>query len=147
MPGTLQAETVGPVDVAVIVFEGGRFSGDVAPSILELADSGVVRIIDVSFVQKGEDGTVAAVEAADSDVADAFERITGTQFDLLSDADIDEVGRELTPGSAAMVVVWENVWAARFARAVRDSHGEVAGLERIPRETVLAAIAALDEEE
>lgn len=45
-----------------------------------------------------------------------------------------------------MVVIWENAWPARLASAVRESHGQVAALERIPRESVLRAIAALDED-
>jgi Family of unknown function (DUF6325) len=146
MPGTLQAEAVGPVDVAVIVFGDGQVDGDVALSVRELSDSGVVHIIDLSFVSKDADGVISVVEAADAKVADAFESLTGSQFDLLSDEDLDDIGGELPLGSVALVVVWENTWAARFASAVRRSHGEVVGLERVPRETVLAAIAALDED-
>jgi uncharacterized membrane protein len=146
MPGTLQAESVGPVDVAVILFEGSRFSGEIAPALLDLADSGVVRIIDASFVEKAEDGSVAVIEAADSDVAEAFERVTGTQFDLLSDDDLADVAAELPAGSSAMVIVWENTWAAGFAHAVRNSHGQLLSLDRIPHNTVLDAIAALEVE-
>ena len=46
-----------------------------------------------------------------------------------------------------VVVVWENSWAARLATAIRGSHGQVVVQERIPRDTVLRAIAALDQKQ
>jgi uncharacterized membrane protein len=146
MPGTLNAESIGPVDFAVILFEGNEFNGQVAPAVAELQDSGTVRIIDLAFVYKDDDGSVTIVEAEDSEVADAFARVTGSQFDLLNDEDLDEVGAGLDPGSSALVVVWENTWSARLAAAVRDSNGQVIVMERVPRENVLRALAALDEE-
>jgi len=146
MSDVLQAESIGPVDVAVILFEGSRFNGDVAPALVDAVDSGAVRIVDLAFVHKDTDGSVLIVEAADSEVAAAFELLSGSQFDLLNDGDLNDIGEGLNPGSSALVIVWENTWAARVAAAIRGSHGEVVFLERIPRENVLAAIEALGEE-
>jgi hypothetical protein len=145
MPGVLQADKVGPVDVAVIAFEGNDFNGDVAPALAELQASGTVNVIDLAFVRKDADGSTAIVELTDEAVADVFERITGTQFDLLSEADLSDLASALDPSSSAMIVVWENSWAARFASAVRESHGRVTMLERIPHENVERAISALGE--
>jgi hypothetical protein len=146
MPLDLQAESIGPVDVAVIMFDGNQFNGDVAPALADLHDSGTVRVIDVAFVLKDLDGTTSVVEVGDADVADAFERVNDTQFDLLSDEDLAEIAEGLQPSCSALVIVWENTWAARFAAAVRDSKGQLVAMERIPRENVLRAIAALDED-
>ena len=146
MPTGLDPETIGPVDVALIVFEGNDFTGDVAPALAELHDNGTVRVIDLAFVRKEADGTTSSIEVGDADVADEFERVNNTEFDLLSDEDLTELASGLEPNTSAMVIVWENSWAARFGAAVRGSHGRVATLERIPRENVLRAIAALDEE-
>jgi hypothetical protein len=66
--------------------------------------------------------------------------------DLLSEADLADLADALMPETSAMVVVWENCWAARFAASVRGSHGRVAMLERIPHENVERALTALDEE-
>jgi hypothetical protein len=145
MPEVLEADAIGPVDVAVIAFEGNDFNGDVAPALADLEASGTVRVIDVAFLRKESDGATAVVEAADAAIADVFERVAGTQFDLLNDADQNNLASALEPDSSAMVIVWENSWATRFASAVRQSHGEVAVLERIPHENVAAAIAALKE--
>ncbi len=110
MPVVLEADKMGPVDVAVIAFDGSEFNDEVAPALAELQASGTVKVIDMAFVRKAADGST------------------------------------FTPETSAMVVVWENSWAARFAADVRASHGRVAMLERIPQENVERAITALDEE-
>jgi hypothetical protein len=141
----LDASAIGPVDVAVIRFEGSEFSGDVAPALAELEHNGTVHIIDLAFLRKEADASISYLEVSDERIADEFERLTDTQFDLLSDEDLTEIAGRLEPGAAAMVVVWENSWAARLATAIRGSHGQVVVQERIPRDTVLRAIAALDQ--
>ena len=141
----LDANAIGPVDVAVIRFDTEDFSDDVAPALAELNRSGTVHIIDLAFVRKDTDDSVTCLEATDDHVARAFAGLADTQFDLLSDSDLDKVADELDSGSCAMVIVWENSWAARLAAALRGSHGQMVAQERIPRENVLRAIAALDE--
>jgi uncharacterized membrane protein len=145
MTAPLTTQSIGPVDVAVIAFDGNRFNGDVAPAIAELQDAGTVRIIDLTFVSKGPDGAISIDEVADSEVAAAFEQLTSSQFDLLSDDDLTEIAEDLEPNSSAMVVVWENSWATRLGAALRGSHGQIVNMERIPRDVVLAAVAALDQ--
>ncbi|MFJ8822745.1 DUF6325 family protein [Streptomyces sp. NPDC102467] len=144
MVSDLSADRVGPVDVAVVAFEGNRFNGDVAPALRELQQSGTVRILDLSFVRKTADGSVDVVELADQEVAEAFQQVTDAQFDLLSDEDLRAVADHLPPESSALVVAWENTWAARLATAIRASDGELLLMERIPRDTIAEAIAALD---
>ena len=143
MPESISTDSIGPVDVAVIAFDGNRFNGDVAPALLELEDNGTVRIIDVTFVRKDHDGSVEVVEIVDSEVAAAFERLTLGQMDLLSADDLQRIGEDMDPDSSAMVIVWENSWAARLATALRASHGQVVSLDRVPRDLVLAAVSAL----
>jgi uncharacterized membrane protein len=145
MAELLQADRIGPVDVAVIAFDGNDFNGDIAPALADLQASGTVNVIDLAFVRKDADGSTAIVEVADDALASAFDQIADSQFDLLSEDDLTDLARGLEPESSAMVVVWENSWAARFASAVRKSHGRVAMLERIPHENVERAITALGE--
>lgn len=145
MSGTLQSEKIGPVDVAVIAFEGSEFDTGVAPALTDLQASGTVHVIDLAFVRKDANGNTAIIELADESVSDVFDQITDSQFDLLSEADLTDIATGLEPSSAAMVVVWENSWATRFASAIRQSHGRVAMLERIPRDNVERAITALGE--
>ena len=144
MPAVLDANLIGPVDVAVIRFDSNEFSGDVAPALSELDHSGTVHIIDLAFIRKEADESVSCMEVGDEGVGRAFEGLADAQFDLLNDEDLDKIADGLEPGSSAMVVVWENSWAARLAAALRNSHGKVVAQERIPRDAVLRAIAALD---
>ena len=144
MAGLLQSEKIGPVDVAVIAFEGSELDAGVTPALTDLQASGTVQVIDLAFVRKDANGSTSIIELADDGVCDAFDQITDSQFDLLSEADLTDIARGLEPSSAAMVVVWENIWATRFESAIQESGCRVAMLERIPRDNVQRAITALE---
>jgi hypothetical protein len=100
----------------------------------------------MAFVRKAADGSTSVVDISDDAIAEVFERITDSQVDLLSEADLADLADALTPETSALVVVWENSWAARFAASVGASHGRIAMLERIPHENVERALTALDDE-
>jgi hypothetical protein len=146
MPVTIAPDSVGPVDVAVIGFVGDNFHGEIVPALQALVDSDVVRIIDLAFVAKTADGETAALEVLDSDVAEAFQGFDDDQHDLLNDEDLMTIAESLEPATAALVIVWENRWAAGFAQAVRNANGFLVSLDRIPHETVVRAIEALEGE-
>ncbi len=135
------SQDIGPVEYAVIVFPGNRFNGDVAPALAELVSSGIIRIIDVAFASKDEAGEIVAFEISDlhPDIQAALQNAGASEGGLLSDADMLEIAEGLDPSSSAMLVVWEDLWAARFAAAVRDSDGVMVKIDRIPRDVVLAA--------
>ncbi|MFJ3600846.1 MULTISPECIES: DUF6325 family protein [unclassified Streptomyces] len=144
MPRGLQADTVGPVDVAVMAFDGNRFDGRIVPALRELQQNGTVRILDLAFVSKAGDGSVAVLELTDAEDSASLGQLTDVQFDLLSDEDLRTVSDSLTEESSALVVAWENTWAAQLSAAVRGSAGRLVMLERIPRDAVVEAVAALD---
>jgi len=134
---------LGPVEYIVISFPGSRFNGDVVPALAELVEQQFVHILDLVFVHKSEDGTmtVGEVEALDPELGAVFARLEGDIDDLLNDEDLNDIAAEMTANSTAAVLVWENLWAARFAEAVRASGGELVDSGRIPHEIVLAAMA------
>lgn len=146
MSPSLRADSIGPVDIAVLVFDGHDFNGDVAPAIAELHDNEIVRVIDLAFVRKDPAGTTSFVEVGDAEVAEQFASILGAELDLLSDEDLAGFAAGLEPDTSALVVVFENSWAARLGEAVRSSNGQLASLVRIPREHVVTALEALEEE-
>lgn len=133
---------VGPVEYMVVAFPGNQFNGDVAPALKELIDSGTIRVIDLAFVLKDADGNVvgAELEDAGSEVFQAFQSLTIERGGLLNDDDLVEIGDALDPNSSAAVLVWEDLWAKRFADAVADSGGVLVDIARIPRDVVQAAI-------
>jgi hypothetical protein len=139
-----EAAPMGPVEVLVVEFPGNRFTGEIAPAIVELEDAGLVNVLDLVFVSKDADGTVTWFElpSLPDEIASAFAPLDHGR-ELLSEEDIADVADGLDPESSIGVVVWENVWAARFANAVRNAHGRVLLNERIPREEVEKAMLAL----
>jgi hypothetical protein len=136
---------MGPIDYILVEWSGRQPNGEVAPHLVELVDSGLIRILDLAFIAKGEDGSVAGLEIADlgGEVAELaiFE---GAASGLLSDEDVNEAAAALEPGTSAALLIFENTWAAPFAGAVRRSGGQLVASGRIP---VQAVLAALDEAE
>jgi uncharacterized membrane protein len=145
MPDALPPDHVGPVDIAVIAFDGDRFNGELATTLADLQANGIVRVIDLAFVTKDERGATQIVELADDEVTASYRQIADPQFDLVKEADLASLASAMPPQSSALVVVWENTWAASFASAVSESHGQVMAFERIPFETVRRALEALEE--
>jgi hypothetical protein len=137
---------VGPVDLAVIRFTGNTFTGEVAPALLDLARAGTVRILDALFVSRSGDGTVSSLEIGDlgPDMRPAFVVVDGSPgVGLLDAEDVDEVGGTLEPNTSALLLVFENTWAARFAGAARRAGGELVDIARVPSQTVAEALAVL----
>ena len=133
---------VGPVEYMVVAFPGNQFKGEIAPALGDLIDSGTIRVLDLAFVIKDAEGNVEAIELEDSDsvVQRAFEALTIEQGGLINENDILEISAALDPESSAAILVWEDLWATRFAEAVRNAGGVLVDIQRIPHEIVQAAI-------
>lgn len=136
---------MGPIDYLLVEWPGRQPNGEVAPHLVDLVDRGLIRILDLAFIAKGEDGSVVGMELADlgGEVAE-LSIFEGAASGLLSDEDIDEAGSALEPGTSAALLVFENTWAAPFATAVRRSGGQLVASGRIPVQAVLAALDAAE---
>lgn len=128
-----------PVEYIVIEFPGNRFTGEIAPAIAALVERGLVHIIDLVFVRKDVDGSVAYFEYDDLDELAGFAEIDGETDGLLSDTDIAEMAVELAPDSSALLVVGEDIWAGDLSRAVGAAGGALVAGGRIPYQVVDAA--------
>jgi hypothetical protein len=135
---------IGPVEYIIIEFPGNRFNGQIVPALKELVEKELIQIIDLVFIKKDANGVVTSIEltGADDEYA-SFEELDGEVGGLLNESDIHEAASGLALNSSAALLVWENVWATRFAEAVRGSGGRVLINERIPHSAVEAAFAAL----
>lgn len=140
-----EATEIGPIDYLLVEWPGRQPNGEVAPHLVDLVDRGLIRILDLLFIRKDEEGNVAALNIADlgGDVAELaiFE---GASSGLLGDEDVEQAGGVLEPGTSAALLVFENSWAAPFVGAVRRSGGELVASGRIPAEDVLAALDAAE---
>jgi hypothetical protein len=134
--------SIGPVEYMVVAFPGNKFKGEIIPALRELVETGTIRIIDLAFVHKAENGDVTAVELEDegSDIFQAFEAVTHQRDGLVNEDDLMDIGAALDANSSAAVLVWEDVWATRFANAVADAGGVLVDIQRVPRDVVQAAI-------
>jgi hypothetical protein len=136
----------GPIDYLVVEFPGSRMTGEGLPLLVDLVDRGIIRILDLVFVRKDEDGSIRGVEIADLD-GDAQSDLAvfeGASSGLLGQDDIDDVSGVLEPGSSAGILVYENVWAGPFAAAVRRGGGRLVAGGRIPVEEITASLDAAE---
>jgi len=129
---------LGPVELLEVRFPGNQFKGEIVPALKELVESGTIRIIDIVFVRKDRDGTVAKVEI--NDLADdeyaTFDPLISEIDGLISEDDVQQLASGLENNSSAGIMLFENTWATRFTTAIRRAHGEVILNERIPRSVI-----------
>jgi Family of unknown function (DUF6325) len=135
------ADEIGPVEYLIVAFPGNRFRGEIAPALAKLVDAGTIRIIDVAFVGKDEDGEVVAFELTDldPDVREGLENLGVDVQGLLNEDDLNAAAEELEPNSSAALLVWEDVWAKEVAEAMRNAGGVLYDFGRLPHEVVQAA--------
>jgi hypothetical protein len=139
-------DELGPVDWLVVEFPGSGFNGEIAPTITDLVDREIIRVLDLLVLRKDEEGEVEAFEISDLDESELGElRAYETELAvLLSAEDVESIAAAIEPGSSAACLVFENRWAAPFASAVRRAGGQLVANGRIPVQALLAAIEAED---
>jgi hypothetical protein len=139
-------DQMGPIDYLVVEFPGSRMNGKMFPLLLDLVDRGLVRILDLAFIRKETDGSVAGLELTDLDGDGELDlaAFEGASSGLIGADDIQEAGGVLESGSSAAILVYENLWAAPLAREVRLSGGQLVASGRIPVQAVLAALDAAE---
>ena len=136
-------QEIGPVDIAVIGYPpGAPKTGEAIPIFLDLVDRGIIRVLDVIGVEKRADGTIATLVAEDVD-GDGFPDLVafaGATTGLLGDDDVRTAAGEIEPGTAAVLIVYENRWAAPFVAAVRRNGGEMLAFERVSAADLMDAL-------
>jgi len=138
----------GPIELVAISFPGNQFSGEIIPALQDLIDTETIRVIDLVFAIKDEEGNVSVLEVDDlpEDQASVYAPAVSEVSGLLSAEDVQRLAAALEPNSSAGLMLFENTWATKFVTAVANANGEVILNERIPRAVIEAAIDASDEE-
>jgi hypothetical protein len=132
---------MGPIDYVVLEWPRDVTPAGVADHIVDLVDRGIVRVLDIAFISKDDDGNIIALEVGDNDALAPFE---GASSGILSDEDLEDAGEALEPGTAAAVLIWENRWAAPLATALRRSGAQLVASGRIPVQAILASLEAAE---
>ena len=142
---TTNGDVHGPIDFVILEFPTDQLTGEAAPALVELVDSGTIRLYDLVVVSKAEDGSVEALEVTDPRGEGAgFEYFSGARSGLLGNDDIGAAAEAMRPGTVAALIVYENAWAVPFVSAVRNSGGELIASARIPAMDVMAALDQLE---
>jgi hypothetical protein len=137
-------DELGPVDYLIVEFPAGRqdFTGEGAEELIRLHDAGIIRVMDILILVKDEDGSVEAMELSDLPELGELERIEAQLAQTLAEDDVVHLAAAMDPGSAAAAIVYENVWAAPFASAMRRAGGQLIANGRIPIQALIAAVEA-----
>jgi hypothetical protein len=141
-------DEMGPIDYIVVEWPGRQPTGEAAPLLIDLVDRGLIRVLDLAFVRKAEDGSIEPVEietlAGDVEGIDA---LVGASSGLIGDEDRTQVGNALDVGTTGAILVYENAWAGPFAAALRRTGGQLIANGRIPVQGILAALDELEDAE
>jgi hypothetical protein len=138
---------LGPVDIVVIGFPpDAPRTGEAIPLFVDLVDRGIIRVLDVLVVQKDADGRVVRLEISElgGEALTSLQVFDGARTGMLGDEDAGIAADVLEPGEAAVLICFENTWAAPFATAVRRNGGRMLAFQRVPAQDVLDTLDALD---
>jgi hypothetical protein len=140
---------MGPVELLVIKFPGNQFKGEIAPALGELVESGTIRIIDLIFATKDENGEFDMVEVRDLESAEveAFSNFIRGGNAMLSEEDVQYVASTLENGSSAAILLFEDTWAIRFRDSLANANAELIYNIRIPQTTIEEILAEQAEED
>ena len=141
--------TYGPVDFVALEFKGNQFKGEIFPEIMNLVNNGVVRIIDMIVVRKDADGKVTHQEMQETDkaVLAVFDPLKAEINGMIQVEDIEMIGEKLENNCTAAVILFENLWAVNFVKAVENANGRSVMHVRIPHEDVVEVMEKITSEE
>jgi len=139
-------QDVGPIDYLAVEFPGAKLDGVALAALLDLVDSGTIRVLDLRVAVVELDGTITAVAITDLDGDGALDLAVfeGIESGLLDDDDLQQGAALVAPGSAVGVLLYENTWAGPFVSALRNAGAEVIASGRIPAADVIEALDALE---
>ena len=137
----------GPVDYLLLEFRESRLTGGAAAAVLDLVDRGTIAVYDILVVGKDEQGEVYSLDLAEAEaeVVGDFGDLAGARSGLLGDEDLADAASAMEPGTLAVLIVYENLWAIPFVAAALESGGQMIASARIPATDVMAALELLEE--
>jgi hypothetical protein len=127
-----------PLEYALIEFKDAKLSGKIVPELLDLAQRGIVRFVDIVFIQKEEDGSTRTIELNDleDEAYEMFVPMGEHVSSLFTNDDLKIAANKLPANSAAMLLLWENLWVANLGQALQDAGGTLVQRAQIAPEVV-----------
>jgi hypothetical protein len=141
-----EAEGLGPISYLIVEFPGNKMTGEGLRALVDLVDRGLIRILDLEFVTRRDDGSVAALSLSDLDSDGTFDLaiFEGVSSGLLDQSDLDDAKDAIAPGSSAAILIFENRWATTFVQGLRRGGAELVAAGYIPQATVAASLDATE---
>ncbi len=139
------AETLGPIGYLIVEFPGNKMTGKGLPILVDLVDRGIIRILDLTFATRTDDGALEVIQLADID-GDGELDLTifeGAASGLLDESDLADAAAVIEPGSSAAILIYENVWAKAFVQELRAGQAQVVAAGFIPQDALIASLDAL----
>ena len=139
-------EHLGPVSYLIVEFPGSKMTGEGLPILVDLVDRGLIRVLDLLFVTRDDDGTLRGVEVTDFDQDGQLDLAVfeGAASGLLDESDLADAASVIEPGSSAGILLFENTWARGFTQALRNGGAEVVAAGYVPVDALLASIDAAE---
>jgi hypothetical protein len=143
---TDEPTALGPISYLIVEFPGNRMTGEGFPILVDLVDRGLIRILDLTFVTRDDDGSIRVLELGDLDRDGAFDFaiFEGVSARLLDKSDLDDAASVIQPGSSAGILIFENCWATRFTQALRRGGAELVAAGYIPQDALAASLDATE---
>jgi len=134
-----------PLEYALVEFKAAKFSGKIVPELLDLAERGIVRFVDIVFIQKDEDGGTSTIELNDLDpeMYEIFVPMGEHVSSFFTNDDLQIAASKLPGDSAALLLLWENLWVANLRQAIVDAGGQLVERAQIAPEVVVEFKQAL----
>jgi hypothetical protein len=139
-------ETMGPISYLIVEFPGGKTTGEGLPILLDLVDRGLIRVLDLLFVARDEDGSMSVIDLSDLDM-DGYLDVTvfqGATSGLLDESDAADAMSAISPGAAAAILLFENRWAREFTEAIRHGGAEFVAAGYVPMDALVASVDATE---
>ena len=139
----------GPIDYVLIEFPlGQKLTGKTASALMDLVQRKVIWVYDLIIIAKDADGTIAGIELEEdsSEGLEGFASFASVRSGLFDDDDVAEAASAMNPNTAAVLIVYENLWAIPFVAAARDVGGEMIASARIPAQDIMAVLDAVESE-
>jgi len=135
--------TMGPIGYLVVEFPNSdKMNGEALLELVNLTDKGLIRVLDLLFVHREDDGTATILELTDIDGDGELDLAVfdGVSSGLLGQGDADEAAAALEPGASAALMLYENHWAAPFAAALRRTGAQLVAAGFIPLDEIAAML-------
>jgi hypothetical protein len=138
---------MGPISYLIVEFPGNKMTGEGFEILIDLVDRGLIRILDLTFVTRDEDGSLRALDLRKIDSDGSFDLTVfeGASTGMMDDSDFADAASVITPGSSAGILIFENRWATSFVQALRRADAQLVAAGYIPQDTVLASLDATED--